>query len=254
MWLHFVGKGYYTLPGFEREAEKFGISRKVALRLLGAFSWGDRVWLAQGDMWKKTRKTEMAPSIVIGEFRVTKLGLSPEALEYLRESFDSSDFTKHSGHRTTINRGCGSYIAGTIWQTPRPLIEIAAALRECSTQVDAFLQGPFTPISYHLALDNFSIGLDDLHFRWGYRRFDGDKFLDDASNRLQARRKALDGGTQFDNPDLIILPTAYIPKPTVGAGPLFGASIKTGLAQEMKNYHQAGLYSTLKSQETPEPA
>jgi len=48
--IHFVGKAYYSIPYFEREAKSFGVSRRVATKVLGQMSWGDKIWLLQGDM------------------------------------------------------------------------------------------------------------------------------------------------------------------------------------------------------------
>lgn len=64
-WLHFVGRSYYKSElRFVREAERYGVTRRVSLAVLRSMAWGDRVLLV-------TRSG--ASSVVFGQFTVTRL-------------------------------------------------------------------------------------------------------------------------------------------------------------------------------------
>ncbi len=163
-WLHFVGRSYYTIPGFEKEALKLGASRKASLTMLSAFSWGDRIWLAQGDMKKKNRITPISESIVFGSFSLSCLsGLTPEAIEYLEAAdLDLDEVSGPEEHH--VVRGCGEYVIDRSYQTESTLPDIAVLLRELTNPGEILLQGSYTPLVQRVLLP-------EVTFRWGFRRF-----------------------------------------------------------------------------------
>src|SRR2546427_60175 len=46
-YLNYVGSGLYSVPVFEAEAKRAGVSRGIATRVLKTMSFGDKVLLAQ---------------------------------------------------------------------------------------------------------------------------------------------------------------------------------------------------------------
>ena len=66
-WLHFIGKNYYPSPNvFIREAQKYGVSRRISPFVFKRFNIGDRVFLFQ---WDKKKKA----SILFGYFKVERI-------------------------------------------------------------------------------------------------------------------------------------------------------------------------------------
>jgi len=171
-WLHYVGKSFYTQPQFIKEAEQYGVSRRVSIRVLTGMNWNDRVWVAQGDMKQKRRVTPTRGAEVFGSFRVQKLsGLSKTAIEALRRH--DVKLTSVPVAFKDVVRECGEYTVDACYQLTTPLPEIARILaEETSLGVDIgtlLLQGQFKmlePIA----------GLPDCTFQWGFRHFDGVSF------------------------------------------------------------------------------
>ncbi len=160
-WLHFIGSGYYAKDAFAEEATKLGANRRIALRLLGAFKWGDRVWVAQGDMQKRNRSTTFRGSEVFGYFTVDAITISPP--EILAEDFigEALEVVEEE-----VVRGCGTYTVVNIFPTSASIAEIAADLRlaDCK-ELAVFLHGRFVP-------QEPTVRLPDYGFRWGFQRLD----------------------------------------------------------------------------------
>lgn len=160
-WLHFVGRSYYTQKNFVREAQEHGVSRKISKRLLGGFRWGDRIWLAQGDMKKRTRITPFNGSEVFAYFILTTIAGVP------REIIDQLPEVKQiSKNVEMIRRGCGSYQIGPSFTTTATVQEIAQAVREDSSIGTILIQGPITVLEK-------SVRLLDVGSRWGFQHVDG---------------------------------------------------------------------------------
>jgi len=130
-WLHFIGKAYYPTPeAFAKEAETLGVNRRVSLRALGGFSWGDRVFLAFGDFTTKRRKTKPTPSIVFGYFDVDRVGgLSVETLNDLPEGAVEA-LWKPQGGRIPVGRGCGTYVVVATTRLLWGIPQLAEFLRD----------------------------------------------------------------------------------------------------------------------------
>lgn len=162
VWLHFVGRQYYTRKSFIREAKLYGVSRRISLQELKRMNWGDRVLLAI---------MEGKSGVVFGYFQVERLaGLSPEAHEAIRDRF-GGEIVDHGGG--IVKRGCGVYVVGPTFVTPASLAEIAACLEELKAQgVDigrpmvagAFAEGPLARLA-------------SIPHRQGFRLFDYAKFI-----------------------------------------------------------------------------
>lgn len=230
VWLSFVGRAYYTIPGFVKEAKKHGVSRRVSARLLSGMDWGDKVYLAQGDMAKSTRRVELTPSIVFGSFRVTRLGGIPSEVMYdIAEMFE---LEKVDDGGDLIQRGCGEYVTGATYVIKgASLGEIAKAVRDGAKDASLLLQGKFTKLSP-------MAGLPDIHFRWGFRRFDEELFEKVYYTELKKVEKT----EGFDpEKDLVICPGEF----RVEEAPTrVETKVKTEL-QEVKSYRLADLYSSI---------
>lgn len=220
-WLHFVGKAYYSQESFEREAKRYGVSRRASPQALVSMSWGDRIWLAQGDMKTTRRKTPSQGSLVFGSFYLERIaGLSKPALQAIHREVSLQPIPS-SRVGEIVKRGCGAYILGPSYKASVPLHKIIQVLREFSISGDdlgiVLLQGDFIPL-----LPN--IHLPDVSFRWGFRRFDSSLFLENyqsfgPSLQGEFRREEEAQGQRAE-----------------------------GVLQEVGNYSQAVLYSTLVEQ------
>jgi hypothetical protein len=160
-WLHFLGKSYYPSPEtFVREARQFGVNRRVSLNTLGAFSWGDQVFLGFGDFITKSRKTPPNPSFCFGFFVVSGVGGLPrEILDELPEDA-YQEIQALGGFQ--VSRGCGGYqvferVLGLTWS----LQEFAAFLRDKFPGVKPSLMGEFREIPRTTIQKGF---------HWGYSR------------------------------------------------------------------------------------
>ena len=127
-WLHFIGTKYYPTPtAFIVEAEEVGITRRISVKELAKFAFGDRVVCA---MKKRGQKTPVA----FGEFRVSGVsGLDSEVIDRLMEAGKVKECYSLGG--LLIRRGCGSYTAGPAYKTTATIQEIAAAVEELDEEL-----------------------------------------------------------------------------------------------------------------------
>jgi hypothetical protein len=176
-WLHFVGRTYYEIPDFEVEALTYGVSRRVSIPMLTAMNWGDRIWLAQGDMKKKTRVQNPLGSILFGSFRVTQLGgLLLNTIEDLPKSFCVKQVKKE---RRVVNRKCGLYMVDSDYDVSASLPALAEHFKDSSDDVGKLLlQGAYEPLDPQALLP-------DVFFRWGYRRFNSQRFYEAYSHKIE---------------------------------------------------------------------
>lgn len=170
-WLHFVGRTYYTREQYVKEALRLGSSRRASSRILRQVAWGDRIFLAQGDMKRKDRVTPFEGTNILGYFTLTTVGGVP--LETLETIAEDQGFQITNGPipaSASTRRRCGTYLLGpSIKNTTVPV----SALPDYEYEDEApayLLQGKFTPIESGPTLI-------DIGFRWGFRRFDGAQYL-----------------------------------------------------------------------------
>lgn len=168
-WLHFVGKQYYpSRARFIREAERYGVTRRVSLATLERMHWGDRVVLAI---------KERASPVVFGTFLIHILsGLSSEASQRLMTLFECEVIP---GSEREVKRGCGEYIEGaTIVVREAPLPVIARHLRDWK---EAGLD-----IGKPMVGGNFEphplVYIPDIPHQQGFRPFDWDRFTQALSD------------------------------------------------------------------------
>lgn len=161
-WLHFVGRSYYaTEAAFIREAKQYGVSRRISLRLLKAFRFGDVVLLA---MW------DGHSAVVFGEFTVEVVsGFDSFFTAELRARGLIREKVSSGG--TFIKRGCGSYYTGSTYTVScdiDKLAEIAEAREKAGAPtVQPMISGPFR--------ERERVRIN-IAFSRGFRRFNLEEF------------------------------------------------------------------------------
>jgi len=101
-WMHFIGKGYYNISKFVKEAKRYGITRRVSLTGAGAcnMSWGDEVICLQKEPGLKSYS-------VICEFPITRfVGITEAARNILSEACKVEQTDEEP---QVVERECGSY-------------------------------------------------------------------------------------------------------------------------------------------------
>lgn len=160
MWLHFIGKAYYPTPeAFMREARFLGVNRRVSLRALAKFAFGDQIFLAFGDFLTKARTTPPKDSFAFGFFIVTKIGgLPADLLQKLPR--DAYEKTAPEGRK--VSRGCGQYF----------ISDLVSGIRWTLGELAEFLQSEFPNAKPTLGGIFQEIPPTKLQrrFHWGYSR------------------------------------------------------------------------------------
>lgn len=117
-WLHFVGKSYYTPAKFEREAQKYGVSRRVSVQDLRKMTWGDKVYLAIKD------GNQIAK--VFGFFIIERLaGLDAETMQGVTTRYGAEPIDMGG---ELVARECGQYITGASFRTEASIEDICREL------------------------------------------------------------------------------------------------------------------------------
>lgn len=216
-YIHFVGKGYYGIEGFMKEAKELGVSRRVPLKLLKNLKWGDRIYLAQGDLPKKNRNTEVQNTTVFGYFDVTTIAVPESAFASLDATLELAAGMADKGR--VVYRGCGKYQLGMSFLTPNSIKDIYEILETEKEMSDVFslLQGDFHELIFHLRLR-------DIHWQQGLRRIDDEELWCQVSDII--------AHPEFDYSLHWPLITGDL-KPDCGIGV---AELNLGEVQEVKNY------------------
>lgn len=180
-WIHFIGQTYYTIKSFEKEATKYGVSRRISLDTLKKMDWGNVVLLAM--------KVGRTP-VLFGKFEVTGIsGLSAEATEKISQKFK---VYRVSSGGLLVKRGCGAYIAGPSYLTDASLPELANFLIELKKSgVDIgkpMVKGVYSRHKH--------VRLKSIPFRQGFRKFNYELFLKElekAEEKNPSRTPAVKG-------------------------------------------------------------
>lgn len=170
-WLHFVGRTYYTREQYVEEALRLGSSRRASSRVLRQVAWGDRIFLAQGDMKRKDRVTPFEGTNILGYFTLTTVGGIPlETLEMIAEDQGFQITNAPIPASASTRRRCGTYLLGPSIKNTTFLVSALPDYEDEDEAPAYLLQGKFTPIEDGPTLV-------DIGFRWGFRRFDGTQYL-----------------------------------------------------------------------------
>lgn len=183
-WLHFIGRTYYkNTSRFEREAARYGITRRVALATLRKMEWGDRVLLAQRDG---------ASTVVFGQFTIEKLsGLSPEAGKAVRDALgDKLDYTPFDTPQR-VERGCGTYtVTGVFSVRETTLAQLVAAVEKAEDPGKLMVGGTFAPLfadGGRVSLLVERVRLKDVPHAQGFRPFAYDEWRSEVVSAIHAR-------------------------------------------------------------------
>jgi len=177
-WLHWIGKQYYTTNSFIKEAEKYGVSRRVSLQQLKQMSWGDTIYCAMLD-----GKT----GVIFGYFKVKQItGLDPETAERVRDRY-ACELLDNGGY--AVSRSCGEYATGATYSISADIKEIANEIMNIEGEKENLRPPPTPPrggksklmVSGHFTIKE-PIRLLDIPFRQGFRAINGKSLIYQAEN------------------------------------------------------------------------
>ena len=151
--LHYIGKRYYTMESFTKEAEKYGVSRALPVSVVKKLHWGDKIYVAF-DM--KSSKGRYA--LVFGYFYVQGLNISnPEIRQKLKEDGrvrivkEVSYGGSGGGRGVSVVRGCGSYSIGSVSYVDNDIYELAEVIDDIAKKenikVKVMVTGLFVRLS-----------------------------------------------------------------------------------------------------------
>lgn len=161
-WSHWIGRGTYTMRSFIAEAKKYGVSRRIAPKLLKSMNWGDWVYLVI-----KQNASDKS-GLVFGFFVIEHIsGVNQEVTKALAEDGKIIATTGLGG--LLVSRKCGSYTTGPSFTVDASISEISEKIEEVGGENWLMISGPFYEIDPKVRL----IGLD---FFRGFSAFDGEEF------------------------------------------------------------------------------
>jgi len=116
--LHYIGKRFYTIETFTKEALKHGVSRAMPVGIIKKLHWGDKIYVAF-----EHKDQNGKGALVFGYFYVQGLNVSnPIVSEKLKEddrikivkTVKPGGGSSGSGGGARVSRGCGSYVVASI--------------------------------------------------------------------------------------------------------------------------------------------
>lgn len=190
--LHWVGRTLYSPRKFEQEAVKYGITRRIALKVLQSMSWGDRVYL----IGLKDKKRKQGH--VFGYFHLHRIvGISEGVTDRLLAE-GRAHITDLGGK--VVHRKCGSYVEGPTYSVRAEISEITAIQQETGEKTPLMVGGTFIKVDP-------PVRMVDIPFQQGFRRFDGEEF-----ERQRAEGKDVLSGMFYTD----FLPQVDEPAPSEG--------------------------------------
>lgn len=141
-YITYIGNRVYTPEKFEREAEKIGVSRAIPHHWATKLKDGDRIYT----LFKRKEF-----SIVTGYFVVTGYSFTGPDADKLREYYhnhpDEFGITDcYEGSGETIQRGCGSYVAGGgcyVADLQTAMKRVVELIKENNWKVKIFVNGRY---------------------------------------------------------------------------------------------------------------
>ncbi|RLC41279.1 MAG: hypothetical protein DRH44_07565, partial [Candidatus Coatesbacteria bacterium] len=173
VWVNFVGRKYYTEDSFEKEVRELGFSRRVPLKMLSSFEFGDIILflMKQGRNWAKF----ICAGILTGIG-----GLEPEVVKELAEEFGGR-LTEEEETKLMI-RGCGTYEVEVecefdLTSAEITMKKIAERIKDKGDEAGLpMLSGIWTDVGDVLGTDDWEKIRVDIPFSRGFRLFDLDRF------------------------------------------------------------------------------
>lgn len=131
--LHYIGKRYYTIETFTKEALKHGVSRALPASVIKKLKWGDRVYTA---FYEKDEKGPYA--LVFGYFIITGLNVTDvEVVEEAKkdERLKVVKVVAPAGGGGRVTRGCGSYEVGGTTYVDNSLDELVDIIEDTAKKM-----------------------------------------------------------------------------------------------------------------------
>ena len=148
VWLHYVGRGLYSINTFVREAKKYGVSRAIPLQMLKKLHWGEKIYLAQV---KEKLEGGKVVAKVFGYFTIRGINISGSD-ELKKAVFEDERVNARvvSTGGTYVERACGSYVVSATAVTSADLETVANVIsekaKEFGESVKVFIGGELTLI------------------------------------------------------------------------------------------------------------
>lgn len=179
-WIHFVGKKYYTINQFIKEAKESGISRAISPHLFQKMEFGDTVLLAQKD--------KTATKIFGGFVYKRIVGLSDKAtVELYRQKL--LQFTGRPDK--VIKRGCGEYRVQEeyVINDEEMTMDILRSMDKKELG-KVMIGGDFMSVQEIFGLPGETeFILCEIPFQMGFRMVDFDQMKDQVLPRFEAIQK-----------------------------------------------------------------
>jgi len=180
-FIHFVGNSYYSKKDFVKEANKYGITRKIPFQSFKSMNLGDRVFLTQGG--KNGSK-------VFGYFTIDKITLENKDLIKKMCDNDLLYMDESFGGHVNVDRGCGSYcVTGAYIMADPGRVMSYLKLLEKDEVGNVMIGGQFH------ALDTVGINKEEIAtnipFKMGIRPFDFAGFKKATVSQIQANKKRI---------------------------------------------------------------
>jgi hypothetical protein len=140
-WFHYVG-GFYDTDKFIVEAQRLGVSRRIAPQMAKSLKYGDTVGLLKyGGNGIVT---------IIAEFRVEKLTLDSEIAQEVGAQLVAQGQAHYSEGGKRVVRECGNYETGGTWYVDADLSEIvemaSEIAREKGDKLSLLIGGPLIQV------------------------------------------------------------------------------------------------------------
>jgi len=140
-WLHYIG-GHYTPFTFLREAQRYGVSRKVAPAQARRMHYGDEVDCLY---WNDHQPAKFC------RFRITGITLPQEiAADVTADLAAEGKCKKVSDGGGVVIRECGSYISGAVYEVTAELGEVVERAEKTAEskglKVDCLITGPIVEV------------------------------------------------------------------------------------------------------------
>jgi len=143
--LHYIGKRYYTVASFTKEALKYGVSRALPARFIKKLHWGDIIYTA---FHEKDKQGEYA--LVFGYFVVQGINVSNSLLQEAIKNDKRLKVVGSASGGGRVVRGCGSYMVEGTTYVDNELSELVEIVednaRKLNTHVKMMVTGRFVPI------------------------------------------------------------------------------------------------------------
>jgi len=142
-FLHFIGKGLYSIDDFEKESAQYGVNRCIPINILKKIKLGDNILLAQHQDDK---------AVVFGYFTLSGINFENQNHKGFVEQLESKlQIKRKTDEPISVTRQCGSYVIlskAIVGEPIDKIIEKALKISESNgVRLKAFASGLFTRIA-----------------------------------------------------------------------------------------------------------